>query len=445
MSIFKNRAELLSAPTNTTREKVLDVLDAAVASVEPERSVKDFIEVSDNNLAIAGENYALSKLNRLIVVGGGKAALPMVRAFVGLVGNKAVGIVNAPRSEKIGNVICNKARHPVPDESGENGAREMMKLVESATAKDLVVCLISGGGSSMMPLPEDGISLEDEMEVTKLLLASGADITEMNAVRKHLSKLKGGKLARAGRRAKVVSLILSDVVGDPLDSIASGPTAPDPTTYADAISVLQKYHIWDRAPGSVRKLLSEGKHETPKPMDPLFERVRNIIIGNNDKALNAAEARAVQYGYHTTALPGFLKGEARDLPHKVLFPMVSEALENGKLKKPAMVIMGGETTVTMTGSGTGGRNQETALSALIGLMPNWTFASMGTDGIDGNSDAAGAISDSAVSELAMRKGLRIMDYLENNDSSTFFAKTNGLLITGPTGTNVTDIAVLVVE
>jgi len=444
-SIFKNRDELLSVSNREIREKVLEVLESAVNAVEPYKSVLDYVSISDDKVSIAGESYDLSKIKRVIVVGGGKGANAMVRAVVDIFGEKAFGIVNALKEEKIGNVICNKASHPLPNASGEKGAREMLKLVEEANEDVLVLCLISGGGSALIPLPEEGITLEDKIEVTKLLLASGADIKEMNTVRKHLSRIKGGKLARAAKGAKVVSLILSDVIGDPTDMIASGPTVPDKTTIGEAISVLNKYQLWEKIPLRVQKLLREGKKETPKPDDTFFRNVRNIIIGNNEKALNGAEKMAKKLGYNTIVYPRILKGEARDAPHKIIFPLLTQLLENKKIKKPAMLIMGGETTVTLRGNGRGGRNQELALSALIGLKQNWTLASMGTDGIDGNSDAAGAIADSDVLSYACKKGLRIMDFLESNNSNEFFAKTNGLLITGPTGTNVADIAILIVE
>ncbi|MEM2870457.1 MAG: DUF4147 domain-containing protein [Thermoplasmata archaeon] len=530
--MFLNERELLSGRCAETRRKVLSILEAGIRSVDPRASVLEHLSLRGNALRIgpgaregqapelsAGARSAgaggggvreappgqvglrdgdagpkksggpgttvdevtLEKGARVIVVGCGKAATAMVQAVHEALGDRAEGWVNGLEEKDIGRIHINRARHPIPDESGVRGAERILELARSATERDVVICLISGGGSALMPLPEEGIRLEDKMETTRLLLKCGADIVEINSVRKHLSRIKGGKLALAAGRARIFSLILSDVLGDPLDSIASGPTAPDTKTCDDAIAVLRKYGIWAEAPESVRRLLESRRSETPKADNPVFTRVRNIIIGNNEKAVDAAAARARQLGYDVATRYRWSVGEAREFPEKLLFPEMRRLLETGELRRPAALVFGGELTVTVRGSGRGGRNQEMALAALNGLergrlsheladtgslslrqieggtseaqsptkpdtiYPAWTLASMGTDGIDGNSDAAGAIADAEVMEHATKLSLKAALFLENNDSNSFFKKTNGLLLTGPTGTNVADIGLLITE
>jgi glycerate 2-kinase len=314
-----------------------------------------------------------------------------------------------------------------------------------ANRDDVVLCLISGGGSALMPLPEEGITLQDKMAVTQLLLRCGANIVEINSVRKHLSAIKGGKLALAAGNSRVISLILSDVLGDPLDSIASGPTAPDTKTYDDAIGVLRHYGIWEELPAGVQKVLEARKNETPKANHPVFKNVTNILIGNNEKAVNAAAGRARELGYSVAVRHRWMVGESLYFFGKTLAPEMERLLGTGELKRPCALVFGGELTVTLKGKGHGGRNQEFALSALGSLGNGWTLASVGTDGIDGNSDAAGGIADAEVLRRAREAGLDIVKFLEQNDSNAYLARTNGLLLTGPTGTNVADIAVLLVE
>jgi glycerate-2-kinase len=445
--MFINKDELLDVEDNTTRANILTVLQAAVDAVEPYKCVKDTMQVSDDGiLTIGADKFILDDFDHIFVIGGGKACVPMAKAVVELLGEHVVeGYLNGLEATKIGKIQCTCASHPIPDDAGKEGAEKMFALAERASAPDLILCLISGGGSALMPLPERGISLQDKMAVTKLLLNSGATIHEINAVRKHLSRLKGGKLARAAYPAKVVSLILSDVVGDPIDSIASGPTAPDPTTYDDVIAILQKYELRDKVPKGVREIIDAKLMETPKPGDKIFENVTNIIIGNNKKAVAAANAKARDLGYNTLILTTFLEGEAREVGITLLSIAREILTYDVPVRKPAMIIAGGETTVTVTGSGFGGRNQELVLSALRKLPRSITVASMGTDGVDGRSSAAGAIGDRYVVEIARAQNLNMNSYLKNNDSYSFFRKVNGLLITGPTGTNVADIALIVVE
>jgi glycerate-2-kinase len=322
--------------------------------------------------------------------------------------------------------------------------------VEQAEVEDLVLCLISGGGSSLMPLPREGITLEDKQALTGALLKSGAPINEINTVRKHLSTFKGGWLAKKASPATVVSIILSDVVGDPLDSIASGPTAPDPSTFADAQKILQKYHLWETAPALVQKLLTEGVEgkleETPKPADPTFTHVHNIIIGNYQTASKACAEYLKAAGLKTIHFDDPLEGEARQMG-KALARCASKASAyDFSLPKPIGIVAGGETTVTVTGNGVGGRNQELALAAAMFLedADACVIASVSTDGIDGPTEAAGAIVDSYTLKRASALGLDAEKYLNNNDSNPLFAKLGDLVLTGATGTNVNDITVIVV-
>lgn len=287
----------------------------------------------------------------------------------------------------------------------------------------------------MMPLPADGLTIDDKRRTARELMLAGATIEEINVVRRHLSAIKGGRLARAACPARVLSLILSDVVGDPLESIASGPTAPDPTTYSDALTVLMKYGVIERIPASVIDHLTKGDQQNPGPGDPTFERVSNLIVGSNRMALVAAADEAEKLGYRTLVLTAFLEGEAREVG-KVMAALGNEMVTSSlPLKPPAFIIAGGETTVTVKGLGTGGRNTELVLGALSKMRKGFTLLSFGTDGIDGISEAGGAIADS-------RSGDHVQRYLDNNDSASYFRRYGGLIVTGPTGTNVGDIILL---
>lgn len=337
-----------------------------------------------------------------------------------------------------------------PDEVGIKGTLRMLELAEQAGEDDLIICLVSGGGSSLMPLPRRDISLDSKRQITSALLKCGATITEINAVRKHISAFKGGWLARKCYPATVLSLVLSDVVGDALDSIASGPTVPDATTFNDAHKVLEKYGLWESAPVSIRNLLSDGEkgiiEETPKKRDEAFERVSNVVLGNNRCASVAVCEHLKSKGLNTVLLTSTLEGEAKHVG-AVLASIAKEVLESGNpVSKPVAIIAGGETTVTVVGEGVGGRNQELALSAALRLRGSHTitFASFSTDGVDGPTDAAGAIADGKTTERGEKLGLDAETYLARNDSYTYFSKIGDLIITGKTGTNVNDISLLIV-
>jgi len=438
--VFTNRHELLGDGDRSQREAALDILAAGIAAVDPYRSIKDFVSVKGNAMTVAGERYDLGRVEHVVVLGAGKAAIPMVTAVVDLLGDRAEGHVNALEDRRIGKVVVSRATHPIPGEEGVRGSKRIMALARVASERDLVLCLISGGGSALMPLPEEGLTLKDKMAMTDLLLKCGATIQELNCVRKHISAIKGGKLARAAAPAPLVSLILSDVIGDPLDSIASGPTAPDTTSYATAREILHRYGVWDRSPIGVRRELEAERFETPKAGDPIFAKVRNVLIGNNKKSQRAMVAKAKELGYRALEVEPYVLGDAREAAPRLLER--SRALA-GKARAAA-VVAGGETTVVVRGKGRGGRNQEMALVDLGLLREGELFAAAGTDGIDGKSPAAGALADAAVAARAKELALDARAFLDDNDSTSFFERAGGLLVTGPTGTNVADVELYLV-
>jgi glycerate-2-kinase len=326
----------------------------------------------------------------------------------------------------------------------------MLEIAEKANGDDLVIVLISGGGSSLMPLPREGVLLRDKQEITDRLLKSGANITEINTVRKHLSCFKGGWLAKAAYPATILNLVISDVVGDSLESIASGPTVPDSTTFIDARRVLQRYDLWEKTPESVRGLISEGEkgslEETPKADDACFEKVNSVVLGNCRSATLAALQHLQSEGLNALLLSSSLEGEAK-AAGTLLSSVVKEIAASGNpVAKPAGIVVGGETVVTVRGKGSGGRNQELALSAALGLqgVEGAVVASVSTDGVDGPTDAAGAIVDEQTVNRAKRLGLDPVQFLAENDSYSFFTKLGDLIVTGPTGTNVNDISLIIV-
>lgn len=396
----------------------------------------------------------LKEISRIFVVGGGKAGAAMAESLLTILGDRIDGgVVNVPvgaaAGHNTGPIELNESGHPIPNECGVRGARRMIQLISSAEEHDLVICLISGGGSALMPLPAEGIGLGDIQTVTAGLLRSGARIGEINAVRKHLSAIKGGWLAKRAHRARLLSLILSDVVDDKLDVIASGPTVPDETTFNTAVEILQKYSIWSQAPKSVRHLLLKGERgqvpETPKPGDEAFVKARNIIIGNNSMACEAAALALRKEGINVLMLTSRLEGEAREAG-RVICSIVTEISKNDRpVPKPGAIVLGGETTVKVKGHGKGGRNQELALAAseTLAACNGAVVVSVGTDGIDGITDAAGAIVDSGTLRRAGSKGLSTHVHLERNDSYTYFSQIGDLVLTGPTGTNVGDIVIAV--
>ena len=413
------------------------------------------MKVIGNELAIGKFSVKLSEFRRVLVIGGGKAsasmALEMERILDGwLIG----GSVNIPAYAnpwpKSSKIKFNPATHPVPRQQGCRGVRNMLKLVREPSRDDLVICLISGGGSALMPLPSKGLTLSDKQKTTQLLLKSGARIDEINAVRKHLSDIKGGRLAEKLYPATVVSLIISDVVGDRLDSIASGPTVPDSTTYSDAHNVLTQRGLWHEIPRSVRNHIREGREgrvpETPKGESRIFKRVHNFLIGTNTELCKAAARALERRGYRTLILSTRIQGEASEVG-KVVSAIASSIREKQlPINPPAAIVAGGETTVTVHGKGHGGRNQELVLSAAMSIqgLPGILVSSIGTDGMDGPTSAAGAVADGSTVERGLRRGLDADTYLRENNSHEFFKKLKDLIVTGPTGTNVNDILIAIV-
>jgi len=362
------------------------------------------------------------------------------------------GIVNVKYGHAVPLKIVriNEAGHPLPDEAGIRGTKEIMELLGRTGEKDLVLCLISGGGSALLPCPAQGLTLEDKQAATKVLLECGATIGEINAVRKHISEVKGGKLARLAYPSTLVSLVLSDVVGDDLENIASGPTVPDRSTFADCLAILQRYGIEDKIPTTVRAFLARGARgeveETPKDGDPIFQRVQNVIVGSNVEAIQAAERKAEALGYHSLILSSFIEGETKEVA-KVHAAIAKEILNTGHpLKRPACVVSGGETAVTVRGQGLGGRNQEFTLATALAIdgLERVVVLSGGTDGTDGPTDAAGAIADGATVRRAKEMGLDVDRTLRENDSYRLFKRLGDLLITGPTFTNVMDLHLVLV-
>lgn len=433
------------------REDAREIFLSGVAAVEPGAAVDRYCRVADGQLYVADRTYDLKRFKNLFVLGGGKASAPMAAAIERLVGHRLTrGIVNVKYGHvaDVASVKLVEAGHPVPDENGAAGSRAILELAASADEDDLVLCLMSGGGSSLLPLPADGLTLKDKQDTTEVLLSCGATIHEINAIRKHTSGIKGGRLAQAVYPATLVSLILSDVVGDDLDVIASGPTVPDSSRFADCMEIFDKYDIIKKLPPAVVDHIKRGVlgevGETPKAGDPIFKRVQNVIVGSNIEAVLAAKKTAEKLGYNSLVLSSMIEGDTRNVAY-VHAAIAREIIKTDHpLPPPACVLSGGETTVTLTGEGLGGRCQEFALAAAkdISRDRNIVILAAGTDGTDGPTDAAGAVVDSDTIERAIEKGLDPKAYLANNDAYHFFKKLNDLIITGPTNTNVMDLRIV---
>jgi hydroxypyruvate reductase len=435
------------------RDDAVAIFMAGLRAVEPAAAVRRFVQREKNVLKVDDRHYDLSAFHNIYVVGAGKAACPMAAVLEEILADRLTGgqvNVKYGHLAPLQKIRAHEAGHPVPDEAGLQGTRHMLDQLAKAGQEDLVICVLSGGGSALLPLPSSGITLEEKQATTKLLLACGASINEMNAVRKHISQVKGGQLARAAHPATLVSLILSDVIGDPLDVIASGPTVPDSSTFQDVHEILAKYELGDRLPPAVKKHIEQGlageAPETPKPRDAIFAKTQNLIVASNRQAIAAAKAEAQKRGYHTLILSSFVEGETREVA-RVHAAIAKEIRISGNpLAAPACVISGGETTVTLRGAGLGGRNQEFVLAAAMDLagLKNVVVLSAGTDGTDGLTDAAGALGDGETVRRAMELGLNPQAFLADNDSYHFFEALGNLLITGPTNTNVMDLRLMLV-
>jgi hydroxypyruvate reductase len=430
------------------RELAWRVIRAALRAVDPAEAVRNAMHRHGEVLTIGERRYDLSRYRRVIVVGAGKAGAPMTLAAEEVLGERVhAGLVNVKYGYTgvTSRVRLREAGHPLPDESSLAGTQEMVELLAGATEDDLVIGLISGGGSALMMLPEVSISLADYQQLTEALLRSGATINEINTIRKHIEQVKGGRLAQLAAPAEVATLILSDVVGNPLDFIASGPTVPDTTTFADALDVLRRFGLLDQVPASVKEWLERGRRgavpETPKPGDPLFDNVATVVIGSLDVAAGAAMAEARALGFEPLLLTTFLEGEARDVG--LLGAALAKELiwRRRPIAPPACLILGGETTVTVRGQGKGGRNQEIALSAALAMagLENALIVALATDGTDGPTDAAGGMVDGRTLERAEGMGLDARRALADNDSYALLQQIGDLLVTGPTNTNVNDL------
>ena len=431
--MFKNAWKIIengkTQELKIARENVLKMLNAAIDAVDPYRATKDYLHPF----------FERSNYQTIYLLAFGKASVPMARAVCDTLQiEKGVVITNEINNKvHCKNVETLVADHPIPTERNIEATNCALSMINRCRSNDLLIVLISGGGSALFCKPR--VSLTDIQRLTDLLLRSGADIKEINTIRKHLSYVKGGQLAKLAK-CDIFTYIVSDVVGDPLEFIASGPTVPDSTTYNDAKDVLKKYDLWENIPQSIQNVILKGINgelpETPKPGDSTFDRVNNTIVANNSKACEAVKSKAEEFGYRSTILSTELTGEARDVG-KTLIKYVKN------LKSGTVLVAGGETTVKVKGSGKGGRNQEMVLSSVNYIADtDIVFSSLATDGIDGNSDAAGAIADRYTKERAEKKNMKADAYLENNDSYHFFKKLNDLLMTGYTGTNVMDVQLL---
>ena len=436
---------------NTARDDFNRILFRAIAEADPEAAVKRHLYYRDGILTLSGSgfdpvNFELGRFRKVIVVGAGKATAPMARAMESILGDRLSGgtiVVKDGHRDDLRTIKQIEASHPVPDERGVHAAGELLSLLQNCDASDLVISLISGGGSSLLCLPARGISLEEKITTTGLLLKSGASIHEINAVRKHLSRIKGGFLA-AACPAVIINLMVSDVVGDDMSVIASGPFYPDPTTRRHAREVLEKYRLVDSIPPSVLAILDDEVNETPKPSDPAFSKVHNVIVASNIQSLIAAKNEAFKLGYNSTILSSTIEGDT-SCAAALHANIALESIRTGNpLRLPACLISGGETVVFVRGEGLGGRNMEFTMIAadLIAGTDGILMGSVGTDGTDGPTDAAGAVADGTTIARAEKAGLDIRDYMRRNDSYNFFRVLDDLVITGPTKTNVMDIRII---
>lgn len=433
------------------RSRARSLLDAALSAADPRTAVHDALRLDGGTLTVGGDPLDLRETERIRVAGAGKAAVGMARGACDALGERLAGgtiTTKDGHGAPLPRIDVWEAAHPVPDARGLAGAAEALSLSRAAEERDLLLCLLSGGASALWPAPPAGVFLGDLQEVTGALLRAGAPITELNAVRKHLSRLSGGQLARAVRPARLVTLVLSDVVGSPLDVIASGPTVPDPTTYAEALEVLRLRAV--EAPPRVLRHLQAGAAgevpENPKPGDPLFNGAVVRVVAENRDALRGVAREAERLGFECRTVTGSLEGEAREAAERIVAE-ARRAREERAGGHPLALLWGGETTVTVRGGGRGGRNQELALAAALLLEgeEGIVIASCGTDGTDGPTDAAGGIVDGGTVQRGRQAGLDAREHLARNDSYPFLKAAGDLLVTGPTGTNVNDVVVSLVR
>ena len=432
----------------------IDIFRTAIAAADPGQCVRSAVQIADGGLRVHDRSLSLESYSRIFVIGAGKATPAMAGALEDVLGARlTAGAINTKygHREALTSISTTECGHPIPDEAGIEGTCRMRDLVADVDEHTLILCLISGGGSALMPAPAPGISLAEKQHTTQLLLECGAPIDEINVVRKHLSAIKGGLLARLAQPAMVVTLIVSDVIGDRLDTIASGPTYPDSSSFADCLAIAERYDLRARLPDAVANHLESGARgeieDTPKAGDPCFDRAFHAVIGNNSLALEAARGRAEALGYRPLILSSSISGITREVAG-VHVEIAREIARSGQpVSSPACLISGGETTVVVSGTGKGGRNQEFALAAAVLLDGDEriTAFSGGTDGTDGPTDAAGAVADGTTVARGRARGREAAADLDNNDSYTFFESIDDLVITGPTGTNVMDLRLMLVS
>jgi len=457
----------MTVTLDSLRKDALDIFQQGLDAADPYQAVKNCLAITEGHLEIAldikdATKKRMGTWQNIHVIAFGKAAYPMAKAVKDIIPENylAANILavtnyeneSTLKKESSLGIEVIAAAHPLPDLSGQKTAKKIVERLKEASEDDLVLVLISGGGSALIPYPAVGITLDDKIATTTLLLASGADINQINCVRKHLSQIKGGHLTKFASPADIHSLILSDVIGDDLSSIASGPTVPDNSTFLEAINILNEKQIWHKIPFSVQKLLEKGKRgeieETPKENEPYFHQSSHTLVGSNSLSLNTIITTAKGKGYKISTFSRSLSGEAKEIA-KQLIDFANNQLD----KEPSQVtaiLAGGESTVTIKGTGRGGRNQEMALAFAIAeekhpIQGKWLFLSGGTDGRDGPTDAAGGLVDSETLKRIKKLGLKPKEYLENNDSYSILKQSQDLLMTGSTGTNVADLQILLIQ
>ena len=435
---------LRSSPARPLLKKLIE---RSLRAVQASSAVRLAVIMRGNELIIGQRRYDLSLYDRVVAVGAGKATAPMARALERRLGprlHSGFVVVKYGHAVATAKITVEEAGHPIPDQAGQRAAARIQSMVSALTRRDLLIVLLSGGASSLLPAPVQGVTLADKRATTDRLLRCGATIQEINAVRKHLSTIKGGRLAES-TPATVVTLILSDVLGDDLSAIASGPTAPDPTTYHDAVAILRRYRIWRMIPARVRQHLLQGQRgdvtETPKPRSSIFQRVHHHVIGNNTIAVTALAQAANDAGLKTHVHSKKLKGEARMAGKR--FGAIARSIVNRHqpLPRPCCVVAGGETTVTVAGKGKGGRAQEFAVAAAceIAWLQRVWVATIGTDGTDGPTDVAGAVVDGQTVVQAKHLGINLDQALQHNNTYPALKRLRAHISTGPTGTNVNDL------
>ena len=435
------------------REFAEQIFLAGVRSVLPEKLITGLMKLKGSILTIGEHKLDLESIRNIYVIGAGKASAAMGHYVETILGNRITGghiVVRYGYSCKLKRIVVTEAGHPIPDSNGFKATEEIIRISEKASENDLVICLISGGGSALMADLPESLLPEELYIVNNLLIRCGATINEINCVRKHLSRVKGGQLTRIVKPAQLATIIISDVPGNPLEVIASGPTVPDSSTYSDALKIIEKYNLKSDITSGIINYLNEGSigihPETPKPGDPVFSGTLNILAGTNQIALDAARRQASVLGFKTYIIDSELHGDVENVCESVLNTAISFK-NNSEIPKPACLLYGGETTIRIRGEGRGGRNQHLALSAAVRLtnIPFITLLSAGTDGIDGTTDAAGAVVDSATVSRALSLNEDPEKYIFEYDSYNFFKKVGGHIVTGPTFTNVMDMVILLLE